>query len=99
MKDLANKAFKFIAASIGILVSAWVMGWSGAIALHSMFKTERVEAQNFVNSKIVETETKWNAIRRADLDGIHGQLNILVEQNKLIISQNYRTRKMIEATQ
>jgi hypothetical protein len=97
MKDLAVKAFKFIGASIGVLVAAYTIGWSGAWTLHNLFKTERAEAQAFVVDKLHETEDKWNKVREADLDGIHGKMDILIDQNKLIISQNYRTRKAIES--
>lgn len=96
IQDLKEKAFKFISASIGLLIAAYTVGWSGALTLHNLFKTERVEAQQFVVEKIQEAESKWNSIRQADLDGIHGKMDILIKQNNLIISQNYRTRKIIE---
>jgi hypothetical protein len=96
MKELAIKAFKFIGASVGLLVTAYTLGWSGAITLHNLFKTEKAEAVQYVEGRIAEQETKFMAIRQADLDGIHGKMDILIDQNKLIISQNYRTRKAVE---
>lgn len=94
-KELASKAFKFIAASVGLLIAAYTVGWSGAITLHALFKTERIEAQEFVATKLNETEKKLMQIREADMNGINGQLKILIDQNNLIISQNYRTRKIV----
>lgn len=97
MKDLAVKAFKFLGAAAGVLVAAFTMGWSGATTLHHLFKTERAEAQQFVVTQIKQTEQKWNAVREADLDGIHGKLDSQEQMLRLIISQNYRTRKAIES--
>lgn len=96
-KELALKVFKFIAASMSILVAAYTLGWSGAITLHNLFKAEKAEAQRFVVERISQTESKWERIREADNAGIHGKMDILIGQNKLIISQNYRTRKVIES--
>ena len=95
MKDLASKAFKFIAASIGVLVAAYTLGWSGAITLHNLFKTERVEAQAFVVGQIASTEQKLMEIRRADLEGIHGKIDILARQNDTMIKQNTEILKRL----
>lgn len=88
MKDLATKAFKFIGASIGILVAAYTVGWSGAIALHNLFKTERADAQAFVVNQISGAEAKFMAIRNADMAGLNGQIGILTKQNEVMIKQN-----------
>lgn len=96
MKELAAKIGKFIGASIGVLVAAYTVGWSGAITLHNLFKTEASEAKAFVLDQVGNSEEKILAIHRADIDSIRAPLKILIEQNKVIISQNYRTRKIIE---
>lgn len=96
MKELAGKAFKFIGASIGVLVAAYTVGWSGAMTLHNLFRADRVEAETFVTQKITDTKNEIMAIHSADMTGLKGQIDILVTQNNLIISQNYRTRKIIE---
>lgn len=95
-KELAIKAFKYIAAALGTLVTAYAVGFSGATVLHNLFKTEKAEAYQYVDSRIQSSESKLMEIRKADLDGIHGKMDILINQNNLIISQNYRTRKAIE---
>jgi len=91
-----SKAFKFVAASLGVLVAVYTLGWSGAITLHNLFKAERSEAQGYVREQINIAESRFMTIHRADMDGLNGQLKILIDQNKLIISQNYKTRKVIE---
>lgn len=97
MKELLTKLWKFVSAAVGILVAAYTVGWSGAVTLHNMFKAEKAEAERFVIEQVSTVDAKWSAIRTADLDGIHGKMDILIGQNNLIISQNYRTRKLVES--
>lgn len=68
MKEIFSKIFRFAAASIGLLIAAYTVGWSGAITLHNMFKTEKAEAQQFVTNSITSLDDKWTKIRESDLD-------------------------------
>lgn len=95
MKDLAAKAFKFIGASVGVLVAAYTLGWSGALTLHNLFKTEKAEAQVFVKDAVKESETKIMGIHNADMNGISGQIGILVKQNETIMRQNTEILKRL----
>jgi len=95
-KDMISKAVKVLAASFSILIAAYTIGFSGAIALHELFKTEKSDAQAYVREQVTNAEARFMSIHRADMDGLNGQLKILIDQNKLIISQNYRTRTLIE---
>jgi hypothetical protein len=94
-KELVSKALKFIGASVGVLVAAYTVGWSGAITLHSMFKAEKAEAEMFVTTRVDNFESKIMAIRKADMEGIQGKFDILIAQTNLIIAQNYKTRKVV----
>lgn len=94
-KELAAKAFKFIGASIGVLVAAYTLGWSGAITLHSLFKAEKAEGQAFVVDQLQMVESKMMEIRKADMDGLSGQIRILVRQNGNIMRQNTEILKRL----
>ena len=96
LKEMLSKVVKVLAASISILIAAYTVGFSGAIAIHELFKTEKSDAQAYVREQVSIAESRFMSIHRADMDGLNGQLKILIDQNKLIISQNYRTRKVIE---
>lgn len=96
MKELLAKGIKFVGASVGVLLAAYTVGWSGATTLHFLFKSDRAEAEKFVIDHVTQVENRVMGVHNADMNGIHGSLNILIDQNKMIISQNYRTRKAIE---
>lgn len=95
MKELAAKAFKFIGASVGVLVAAYTLGWSGAITLHSLFKTEKAEAQAFVKSAVNDSESKIMAVHNADVSGIRDSIGIVVRQNENIMRQNTEILKRL----
>lgn len=95
MKELAGKAFKFIGASIGVLVAAYTLGWSGAITLHNLFKTEKVEAQAFVKESVQGSESKIMGIHNADVSGIRESIGIVVKQNENIMKQNTEILKRL----
>lgn len=96
MKPLIQVVFKYIGASIGVLVGAYTLGWSGAITLHNLFKTDRVEAMHFVENKILESEAKLMAIRSADLDGIHGKMDVIIRQNENLLGQIQKTQRIFK---
>lgn len=88
MKEWALKLFKFVGASIGVLMAAYTLGWSGATTLHYLFKTEKTEAQTFVKESIVESESKIMGIHNADVTGLREGILIISRQNQTMIQQN-----------
>lgn len=88
MKDLASKAFKFLAASVAVLVTAYGVGWTGATTLYTLFKTEKAESQSFVKEELQKTESKIMGIHNADVSGIRESVGIIVKQNESIMRQN-----------
>lgn len=98
MKTLAVKAFKYIAAVLGVLASVYGVGWTGALAVHSMFKSQTAEAEQRIEQKINEREAKIMGIHNADMAGLHGKIDVLSRQNETIISQNYKMIRLIKDT-
>lgn len=92
---MIEKFLKFLGASIGVLVAAYTIGWSGALALHALFKTERTEAQAFVKDSIEESESKISGIHNADINGIHTSFGIVIKQNENIMRQNTEILKRL----
>ena len=95
MKALAVKGFKYIAAVAGVLASVYGVGWTGALAVHSMFKSQTAEAEMRIERKIDEREAKIMAVHRSDMDGLHGKIDLLAEQNKTMMRQNFEMIKLM----
>lgn len=95
MKEFCLKAFKFISVSVGVLVAAYGVGWSGATVLYNLFKTDKVEAQDYVKEVIQSSESKIMGIHNADVSGIKGSIGIVVDQNKEIMRQNTEILKRL----
>lgn len=95
MKTLLVKGFKYIAAVAGVLASVYGVGWTGALAVHSMFKSQTADAEIRIEKKINEREDKIMAIHRADMDGLHGKIDLLSKQNSTMIKQNFEIMKLM----
>lgn len=91
-----NKIFKIVGASIGMLVTAYGIGWSGAMVIHKLFVTDRVEAKEMVIEIVDQREAKIMAIHQSDMEGLNGKIGILVEQNKTIMQQNTEILKRVK---
>lgn len=98
MKTLLLKGFKYIAAVAGVLASVYGVGWTGALAVHSMFKSQITEAETRIDREIDEREAKIMGIHHADMAGLHGKIDVLSRQNDTIISQNYKMIRLMKET-
>lgn len=99
MKELAVKAFKFMGAVAGVLATVYGLGWGGAIAVNTFFDSKIAKAEGRIEMKITERESKIMAVHRSDMDGLHGKIDLLSEQNSTIIKQNYRMMEMMKKDQ
>ena len=95
MKTLLVKGFKYVAAVAGVLASVYGVGWTGALAVHSMFKSQTAEAEMRIEQKINEREAKIMAIHNADMTGLHGKIDVLSRQNDTIIRQNFKMIRLM----
>jgi glyceraldehyde-3-phosphate dehydrogenase/erythrose-4-phosphate dehydrogenase len=96
MSDWIKTGAKVILGVAGILAAAWVSGWSGSNAINSIFKDQREEVEKIIDKKILAVEDKAMAIRIADLNGINGRFDTIVQQNGTIIQQNYQVIKLLK---
>lgn len=96
MKELALKISKYIAAVLTVLGGLWASGWAAGITLNALMDSKMAKAEIRIGQRIDEREAKIMGIHKAEMDGLHGKIDILIGQNQTIINQNYRTRKIIE---
>ena len=63
--------------------------------MHTLFKTEKAEAQAYVRTAVADSEAKVLRIHDADIAGLRGNFDILVKQNETLIQQNTENLKSL----
>ena len=63
--------------------------------MHTLFKTEKAEAQAYVRTAVADSEAKVLRIHDADIAGLRGNFDILVKQNETLIQQNTEILKRL----
>jgi hypothetical protein len=96
MPGLVKTGLKLIMGISAIVGAIWTGGFGFSQKVNSFFSHEREEVEKMVDKKILATEDKAMAVRRADLEGIHGRFELLAQQQGTIIQQNYQVIKLLK---
>jgi citrate synthase len=77
VKELAHRAFRWLAGFFAVIAAVWGAGWGGAIAFNAFFDSKTAAAEMRVEQKLNEREAKIMAVRTADFQHLDKRFDVI----------------------